>query len=68
MRISCTESSICIDLLPPLNSRAGFTYLLFGFLFPFYYTTIGQAVASMAPNAEIAALLFSVIFSFVLTL
>jgi ATP-binding cassette, subfamily G (WHITE), member 2, SNQ2 len=49
-------------------SRAGFTYLMFGVLFPIYYTTIGQAVAAMAPNAEIAALLFSFFFSFVITL
>jgi ATP-binding cassette, subfamily G (WHITE), member 2, SNQ2 len=50
------------------HSRAGYTYLLFSVLFPIYYTTIGQAVAAMAPNAEIAALLFSFLFSFVLTL
>ncbi|KAI0332261.1 pleiotropic drug resistance ABC transporter [Cubamyces sp. BRFM 1775] len=49
------------------TSRAGFTYFMLGFWFPLYYTTIGQAVASMAPNAEIAALLFSFLFSFVLT-
>ncbi|KAI0767296.1 pleiotropic drug resistance ABC transporter [Fomes fomentarius] len=49
------------------TDRAGFTYFLLGFWFPLYYTTIGQAVAAMAPNAEIAALLFSFLFSFVLT-
>ncbi|KAI0752733.1 pleiotropic drug resistance ABC transporter [Daedaleopsis nitida] len=49
------------------NDRAGFTYFVLGFWFPLYYTTIGQAVAAMAPNAEIAALLFSFLFSFVLT-
>ncbi|GLB42209.1 putative ABC transporter superfamily, ABCG family. PDR (TC 3.A.1.205) subfamily protein [Lyophyllum shimeji] len=48
------------------NSRAGFTYLVLGVIFPLYYTTIGQAVAAMAPNAEIAALLFSFLFSFVI--
>ncbi|KIK03076.1 hypothetical protein K443DRAFT_655140 [Laccaria amethystina LaAM-08-1] len=32
------------------------------------YTTIAQAVAAMVPSAEIAALLFSFLFSFVLTL
>ncbi|KIK03079.1 hypothetical protein K443DRAFT_5662 [Laccaria amethystina LaAM-08-1] len=31
------------------------------------YTTIAQAVAAMVPSAEIAALLFSFLFSFVLT-
>ncbi|KAI4517501.1 ABC-2 type transporter-domain-containing protein [Schizophyllum commune] len=49
------------------NSRAGYTYLMLGLVFPFYYTTIGFAVAAMAPNAEIANILFSLIFSFVLT-
>jgi ATP-binding cassette subfamily G (WHITE) protein 2 (SNQ2) len=50
------------------SSRAGYTYLIFGVIFPFYYTTIGLAVAAMAPSAEIAALLFSFLFSFVITL
>jgi len=49
------------------NDRAGFTYLMMGVIFPTYYTTIATAIASMAPDAEIAALLFSVLFSFVLT-
>ncbi|PPQ74645.1 hypothetical protein CVT26_005690 [Gymnopilus dilepis] len=49
------------------NSRAGYTYLMMGIIFPFYYTTFGQSVAAMAPNAEIAALLFSFLFSFVIT-
>ncbi|TBU44086.1 pleiotropic drug resistance ABC transporter [Dichomitus squalens] len=49
------------------TDRAGFTYLFMGVIFPLYYTTIGQAVAAMAPSAEIAALLFSFLFSFVLT-
>ncbi|KAH9911829.1 YDR011Wp-like protein, partial [Epithele typhae] len=49
------------------TDRAGFTYFMMGVWFPLYYTTIGQAVAAMAPNAEIAALLFSFLFSFVLT-
>ena len=48
------------------NSRAGYTYLFFGVLFPIYYTTIGQAVASMAPTPAIASLLFSALFSFVI--
>ena len=50
------------------NDRAGYTYLMLGVLFPFYYTTFAQAVAAMAPSAEIAALLFSFLFSFVITL
>lgn len=50
------------------SSRAGFTYFVLGVLSPLYYTTIGQAVGSMSPNPEIAALLFSFLFSFVLIL
>ena len=51
-----------------ISDRAGYSYLMMGVLFPIYYTTIGQSVASMSPNAEIAAILFSFLFSFVLTL
>lgn len=50
------------------NSRAGYTYLMLGVMFPTYYTTIGQSVAAMSPNAEIAGLLFGFLFSFVITL
>jgi len=50
------------------NSRAGYTYLVYAVLFPLYYTSFAQAVASMVPSAELAALLFSVLFSFVLML
>ncbi|KAF8153344.1 pleiotropic drug resistance ABC transporter [Crassisporium funariophilum] len=49
------------------SSRAGFTYLMFGVCFPIYYTTIALAVASMSPTAEISGLMFSFLFSFVLT-
>ncbi|KAG6829831.1 hypothetical protein H0H92_003374 [Tricholoma furcatifolium] len=45
------------------SSRAGYTYLGLGIIFPLYYTSIGQAVAAMSPSAEIAALLFSFLFS-----
>lgn len=50
------------------SMRVGYVYLALGVLFPLYYTTVGQAIASMAPNAQIAALLFSFLFSFVLVL
>jgi ATP-binding cassette subfamily G (WHITE) protein 2 (SNQ2) len=50
------------------SDRAGYTYLVIGVIFPIYYGTIGQAVAAMAPDANIAALLFSALFSFVITL
>ena len=49
------------------TDRGGYTYLLIGVLFPIYYTTIGQAVAATSPTAEIAGILFSFLFSFVLT-
>ncbi|KZT26095.1 pleiotropic drug resistance ABC transporter [Neolentinus lepideus HHB14362 ss-1] len=49
------------------NSRAGYTYLVYAVLFPLYYTSIGQAVAAMSPSADIAAIVFSFLFSFVLT-
>lgn len=49
------------------SDRAGYSYLMIGVIFPLYYTTIGQSVAAMSPNAEIAAILFSFLFSFVLT-
>ncbi|KAJ7067216.1 pleiotropic drug resistance ABC transporter [Mycena amicta] len=49
------------------NDRAGYTYLMLGVVFPLYYTSLGQAVAAMAPNAEIAAILFSFFFAFILT-
>ncbi|KAF8816092.1 hypothetical protein BYT27DRAFT_7248614 [Phlegmacium glaucopus] len=45
------------------DSRAGFTYLMYGVCFPIYYTTIALAVASMSPTAEIASLMFSLLFS-----
>lgn len=49
------------------TDRAGYTFLMLGVVFPIYYSTIGQAVASMSPDPEIGALLFSLLFSFVLT-
>ena len=50
------------------TSRAGYTYLMYGVIFPVYYVTIGQLFAAMSPNALIASLLFSVMFTFVLIL
>ena len=48
------------------TDRGGYTYLTLGVLFPTYYTTIGQAAAAMSPTVEIAGILFSFLFSFVL--
>jgi len=48
------------------SSRAGYTYLMLGFLFPIYYTTFAQMAASLAPNIEIAGMLYGFFFSFTL--
>lgn len=61
--VSCYEPSCLLRF-----SRAAFTYLMFGVTFPFYITTIGQAVAAMSPNAEISAILSSSVFSFIIIL
>ena len=50
------------------TDRGGYTYFMYGVINPIYYTTIGQAIAAMSPNPEIAALLCSFLFSFVITL
>ncbi|KAG8756923.1 hypothetical protein FRC12_010435 [Ceratobasidium sp. 428] len=48
-------------------SRAGYMWLILCICFPLYYTTFSQAVAAMSPNAMIAGILFSFLFSFVIT-
>ena len=50
------------------TDRAGYTFLMMSVLMPFYYTTVGQAIAAIAPSVEIAALLFTSMFTFVLIL
>jgi len=50
------------------TDRVGYAYLSFGVIFPLYFTTFGLAVAAMSPDAEIAAILYSFLFSFVVTL
>ena len=50
------------------TDRAGYSYLMLGIAYPLYYTTIGLAVASAVSTAEVAALSFSILFSFVLIL
>ncbi|KAF8345691.1 pleiotropic drug resistance ABC transporter, partial [Amanita rubescens] len=49
------------------ESRAGYTYLLYGFLYPLYFSTFAMWVASMSPSPVIAGLLASFFFTFVLT-
>ncbi|KAK0449820.1 pleiotropic drug resistance ABC transporter [Desarmillaria tabescens] len=48
------------------TSRAGYTYLMLGVLYPLYTSTFSQAIAAMAPRAEIATVLFSPFVSFVI--
>ncbi|PFH48337.1 hypothetical protein AMATHDRAFT_65762 [Amanita thiersii Skay4041] len=48
------------------SSRAGYTFLLFGVLFPMYFSSFALAVASMSPDAEIANVLASFFFTFVI--
>ena len=50
------------------NDRAGYTFLMIGILYPAYYLTLGQAVASMAPSADISALLFAFFYAFIIIL
>ncbi|KAM6501505.1 pleiotropic drug resistance ABC transporter [Amanita muscaria] len=49
------------------SSRAPFTYLLYGLLYPVYFSTFAMAVASMSPVPVIANLLASFLFTFVIT-
>ena len=50
------------------SSRAAFTFLVLSVWFPLYYTTFSHAVASISPNPTIDAVLFSVLFAFVIVL
>jgi ATP-binding cassette subfamily G (WHITE) protein 2 (SNQ2) len=50
------------------SSRAGYSYLMLGIMYPMYYTTFGLWVAAMSPNPAIAAQLFGFFFGFVITL
>ena len=51
-----------------LASRAGYTFFMIVVVFPFYYTTFGQATAAMSPSVEVGALIYTTLFSFVVTL
>jgi ATP-binding cassette subfamily G (WHITE) protein 2 (SNQ2) len=50
------------------SNRMGYTYLVMGVFYPIYFTTIGQAIAGMAPEANLAGILLGVLFSFVIML
>ena len=49
-------------------SRAGFSYLFYCVVYPFYYTTFGQAVVAISPNGIVATTLFGILFSLMLVL
>jgi ATP-binding cassette subfamily G (WHITE) protein 2 (SNQ2) len=49
------------------SSRAGYSYLMLGIMFPLYLTTFALWVAAMSPNPAIAAQLFGFFFGFVVT-
>ncbi|KAF4598086.1 hypothetical protein EYR38_006480 [Pleurotus pulmonarius] len=49
------------------SDRAGYTFLMMVVVFPLYYTTFGQFIASMVSTPELAAILFSFLYSFVVT-
>ncbi|KAF8477639.1 ABC-2 type transporter-domain-containing protein [Russula ochroleuca] len=49
------------------SSRAGYSYLMVGIVYPMYYSSFGMWVAAMAPNPAIAAQLFGFFFGFVVT-
>ncbi|KIY47177.1 hypothetical protein FISHEDRAFT_66171 [Fistulina hepatica ATCC 64428] len=49
------------------TDRAGFTYLMLGVIFPCYYMTLGQAVASMAPDGQTSNMIFGLLFSYIIT-
>ncbi|KAF8588872.1 pleiotropic drug resistance ABC transporter [Ramaria rubella] len=52
---------------PGSANRVGYQYLNYGVMFPLFYTTFSQAVAAASPNAQIAGLIFSFLFSFIIT-
>ena len=50
------------------SSRAGFSFLFYCVVYSLYYTTFGQAVVAVSPNAVIAFTFFNVLFSLMLIL
>ncbi|KAI5117931.1 hypothetical protein M0805_009439 [Coniferiporia weirii] len=49
-------------------NRAAYTLLMLGLVFPIYYTTLAQAIASICPTAEASSLIFGLVFAFFGTL
>jgi ATP-binding cassette subfamily G (WHITE) protein 2 (SNQ2) len=50
------------------SSRAGYSYLVLGIMYPMHYTTFALWGAAMSPNSQIAAQLSSSFFTTALTL
>ncbi|KAG0701458.1 ABC-2 type transporter-domain-containing protein [Suillus ampliporus] len=48
------------------TDRAGYTFLIFFVAFPFYYTTLGHGIASMAPSAPVASLYYTTLIIFIM--
>jgi ATP-binding cassette subfamily G (WHITE) protein 2 (SNQ2) len=48
------------------TSRTGYTYLMYGVLFPLYYTSFAQLAGSLARSIEIAGMIYSFVFSLTL--
>ncbi|TFY79980.1 hypothetical protein EWM64_g4032 [Hericium alpestre] len=48
------------------TDRAGYAYLVLGVVFPAYYVSLGQAAAAMSPSADVAGLMFTVLYAFTL--
>ncbi|KAG1869109.1 ABC-2 type transporter-domain-containing protein [Suillus tomentosus] len=48
------------------TGRAGYTFLALSIAFPFYYTTLGHGIASMAPTAPVASIYFTTLVIFML--
>jgi ATP-binding cassette subfamily G (WHITE) protein 2 (SNQ2) len=46
--------------------RAGYSFLVLSVAFPFYYTTLGQGIASMSPTAPVASVYFTTVVIFTL--
>ncbi|KAG7087521.1 hypothetical protein E1B28_013480 [Marasmius oreades] len=49
------------------TDRAGYSYLMMGFTFPFFYTSFVLSLAAMAPSSLIASLLYFGLFTFAVT-
>ncbi|TFY65604.1 hypothetical protein EVG20_g5493 [Dentipellis fragilis] len=49
-----------------LNDRAGYTYLVTSVVFPVFYVSLALFSAAMCPNSQLAGLLYTFLYAFVL--